>query len=76
MAGLGEWGWVLEQSVELAGDVAFETAAGFAGGFPFADAFGYVGPGFGAGPGAGDSDGVDCLVEGAVAASVEPVAGV
>ncbi len=60
----------------MAGDVAFQTAAGFAGGFALADSFGYVGAGFGAVSGAGDGDGVDCLVEGAVAVSVEPVAGV
>ena len=59
---LGGWGWVFEESVELSGDIAFETAAGFAGGFALAGAFGYVGLGFGAVPGAGDGDGVDCLM--------------
>ena len=58
---LGGW-WVFEESVELAGDIAFETAAGFAGGFALAGAFGYVGPGFGTVSGAGDGDGVDCLM--------------
>ena len=72
---LGGW-WVFEESVELAGDIAFETAAGFAGGFPFAGAFADVGAGFGTVSGAGDGDGVDCLVELAVAASVQSVAGV
>ena len=37
------------------------------GGFSLADAFGYVGTGFGAVPSAGDSDGVDGAVELAVA---------
>ena len=67
LGGLGCWWWVLEESVEVSGDVSFEAAAGFAGGFSLADAFGYVGLGFGAFPGAGDSDGVDGAVELAVA---------
>ena len=67
--------WVLEESVEVAGDVSFEEAAGFAGGFPLGGSFGDVGAGFVTGPGAGDGDGVDCLVELAVAASVEAVSG-
>ena len=62
LARLGGWGWVFEESVELSGDVPFEAAAGFAGGFALAGAFGYVGPGFGTVPGAGDGDGVDCLM--------------
>ena len=75
---LSNWFWwgVFEESVDLSGDVAFEEAAGFAGGFSFVDAFLDVGAGFGAVPAAGDGDGVDCLVELAVAASVESVAGV
>ena len=60
----------------MVGDVPFEAAAGFSGGFSLADAFLDVGLGFGAVSGAGDSDGVDGLVEVAVAASVQPVAGV
>ena len=72
---LGGW-WVFEESVELSGDVSFEAAAGFAGGFPLAGSFGYVGPGFGTVSGAADGDGVDGLVELAVAASVESVTGV
>ena len=60
----------------MSGDVAFETSAGFAGGFPLAGSFGYVGPGFGTVSGAADGDGVDCLVELAVASSVESVTGV
>ena len=60
------WGRVLEESVEVAGDVSFEAASGFAGGFSLADAFGDVGPGFGAVPSAGDGDGVEGAVELAV----------
>ena len=71
----GCWGRVLEEAVEVAGDVPFEAASGFSGGFSLADAFGYVGPGFGAVPSAGDSDGVDGAVELAVAVAAEPVAG-
>ena len=63
-------GWVFEESVELAGYVAFETAAGFSGGFALADAFGEVGPGFGTVSGAADGYGVEGLVEFSVAASV------
>ena len=55
-------GWVFEDSVEVAGDVALEAAAGFSGGFAFAGALGDVGAGFGAVSGAGDGDGVDCLM--------------
>ena len=73
---LGGWGWVFEESVELSGDVPFETSAGFAGGFPFAGSFGDVGAGFGTVSGAADGDGVDCLVELAVASSVQSVTGV
>ena len=60
----------------MAGDVAFEAAACFAGGFALAGAFGDVGAGFGADPGPGDDDGVEGLVELAVAAPVQPVTGV
>ena len=66
LVGSVHWWWVFEESVEVAGDVPFEAAAGFAGGFSLADAFGDVGPGFGAVPGAGDGDGVKRLVELAV----------
>ncbi len=54
--------WVFEESVEVAGYVAFEAAAGFSGGFALADAFGEVGPGFGAVSGAADGDGVEGLM--------------
>ena len=43
----------------MAGDVPFEAAAGFAGGFSLGGSFGYVGPGFGTVSGAGDGDGVE-----------------
>ena len=69
-------GGVFEESVEVAGDVSFEAASGFSGGFSLAGSFGYVGPGFGTVAGTDDGDGVECLVELAVAASVESVAGV
>ena len=52
----------------MAGEVAFEPAAGLSGGFPLGGSFGYVGPGFWTDPGAGDDDGVDGLVELSVAA--------
>ena len=60
----------------MAGDVPFEAASCFAGGFSLADAFGYVGLGFGTVAGAGDGDVVERSVELAVTASVESVAGV
>ena len=67
---------VLEEAVDLAGDVAFEAALGFSGGFAFGGSFGDVGLGVGAVAAAGDGDGVQCAVELAVAAAVEAVAGV
>ena len=70
LVGSVRWWWVFEESVEVAGDVPFEAAAGFAGGFSLGGAFGYVGLGFGAGPGAGDSDDVERMVEGSVTASM------
>ena len=63
---LGVWWGVFQKPVEVAGDVPFEAASSFSDGFSLADAFGYVGPGFGAVPGAGDGDGVKRLVELAV----------
>ena len=59
-------GRVFEESIEVAGDITFQEAAGFSGGSSFVDAFGYVGAGFGTVPGAGDSDDVERLVEGPV----------
>ena len=76
LGGLGCWWWVLEESVEVAGEVPFQAASGFSGGFSLADAFGDVCPGFGTVPGAGDDDGVERLVELAVTVAAEPVAGV
>ena len=38
---------VLEEAVDLAGDVAFEAALGFSGGFAFGGSFGDVGLGVG-----------------------------
>ena len=57
---LGVWWGVFEESVEVAGDVPFEAASCFAGGFSLGGAFGYVGLGFGTVAGAGDGDVVDC----------------
>ena len=54
----------------MAGDVPFEAASCFAGGFSLADAFGYVGLGFGTVAGAGDGDVVERAVELAVTASM------
>ena len=67
---------VLEEAVDLAGDVAFEAALGFSGGFAFGGSFGDVGLGVWAVAAAGDGDGVQRAVELAVAAAVEAVAGV
>ena len=67
---------VLEEAVDLAGDVAFEAALGFSGGFAFGGSFGDVGLGVWAVAAAGDGDGVQRSVELAVAAAVEAVAGV
>ena len=44
---------VLEEAVDLAGDVAFEAALGFSGGFAFGGSFGDVGPGCGGSSGCG-----------------------
>ena len=65
---------VLEEAVDLAGDVAFEAALGFSGGSAFGGSFGDVGLGVGAVAAAGDGDGVQRAVELAVAAAVEAVA--
>ena len=46
----------------MAGEVAFEAAAGFSSGFPLGGSFSYVGPGSWTDPGAGDDDGVDGLM--------------
>ena len=67
---------VLEEAVDLAGDVAFEAALGFSGGFALGGSFGDVGLGVWAVAAAGDGDGVQRAVELAVAAAVGAVAGV
>ena len=67
---------LLEEAVDLAGDVAFEAALGFSGGFALGGSFGDVGLGVWAVAAAGDGDGVQRAVELAVAAAVEAVAGV
>ena len=66
---------VLEEAVDLAGDVAFEAALGFSGGFAFGGSFCDVGLGVGAVAAAGDGDGVQRSVELAVAAAVGPEPG-
>ena len=46
LGGLGCWWWVLEESVEVAGEVPFQAASGFSGGFsevpPISWSVGYV----------------------------------
>jgi hypothetical protein len=66
-------GWGREDLVDLAGEVAFEAADGFAAGFAFGDAAGEVlaGAGVPAQPGQGDAvERGACL---SVAAAVEPM---
>ena len=64
----------LEESVEVAGDVAFECADGFAACFAFGDASLDVGLGAGVGACSGECDGVDGVVESSVAAPLEAAA--
>jgi len=66
-------GWVFEEAVETAGDVALEAAAGFAGGLAFGDAPGEVVAAGLVVAGAGEHHGVQRVVGVAVAALVEPV---
>ena len=61
---------------DAAGEVAFEAADGFSGGFAFGAFAGEVVAGFGVTAGAGDRDAVDGGVDLAVAAAVEAVASV
>src|SRR6266566_8097166 len=68
------WRSVFEEAVEAAGEVALEAAGCFASGFSFLQPSFDVGDGGGVGAFAGDEDHVECAVEFAVAASVEPVA--
>ena len=64
----------LQESVEAAGDMAFEGADRFAAGFALADAPLDVGLGLGVCAGSGEGDAVDGVVECPVAAAVEAVA--
>ena len=66
-------GWGREDLVDLAGEVAFEAADGFAAGFAFGDAAGEVVAGAGIPAQAGQSDAVERGVGLAVTAAVEPV---
>ena len=67
---------MLEEAVDLAGDVAFWAVLGFSGGFAFGGSFGDVGLGVWAVAAGGDGDGVQRVVGLAVAVAVEAVAGV
>ena len=68
----GCWG-VLEESVEVAGEVALEAAAGFSAGLAFGDAALEVGLGTGVVLATDDDDLVEGPVELTVAAAAEPV---
>ncbi len=65
---------VLEESVEVAGEVALEAAGCFAAALAFLDATVDVGDRRGMGSTAGDEDHVQRSVEPAIAAAVESVA--
>ena len=67
-------GCVLEESVEVAGEVAFEAADRFATSLAFLDATLDVGDRRGVGAASGDEDHVQCAIELPVAAAVEAVA--
>ena len=71
MNGLGR----LQESPDVAGEVALEAADGFAGGLAFAAAAGDVVLGLGVAAGAGDDDAVQCGVDLAVAAAVQASGG-
>src|SRR6188472_686965 len=62
-----------EDAVKLAGDVALEAAPDLTAGLAFGGASGDVFLGRWAGSDAGQGDGVDCAVQGSVAAAVESV---
>src|SRR5262249_53377746 len=66
--------WVLEESVELAGEVAFEAAGCLAAALSFADATLDVVDGRWVDSASGEDDLVECAVELSVAAAVESVA--
>ncbi len=65
---------VLEESVEIAGEVALEAASGFAAALAFLDAPVDVCDRGGVGVASGDQDHVQGAVEPTVAAAVEAVA--
>jgi hypothetical protein len=62
-------------AVEVPGEGALEAAADVAMGLALQGATGFVGPGLGVASDAGDRDGVQCPVQGAVAAAVKAVTG-
>src|SRR5438067_7821974 len=66
--------WVLEEPVEVAGEVALEAAVCFAAGFAFLQSPFHVGDCRGVCASPGDQDEVQRSVESAVTAAVEPVA--
>jgi hypothetical protein len=70
---LAPGGW-LAQSPDLAGEVALEAADGFAGGLALVAASGDVVASGLVAAGAGDDDAVQCGVDLAVSALVEPLA--
>src|SRR5436190_21800027 len=69
----GRW-WVLEESVEVAGEVALEAAGGLAAAVALADATLDVVDGRSVHSASGEDDLVECAVELSVAAAVESVA--
>jgi hypothetical protein len=66
--------WVLEESVEVAREVALEAAGGLAAALSFADATLDVVDGRSVHSASGEDDLVECAVELSVAAAVESVA--
>jgi len=70
----GQWGSVLEQSVEPACEVALETAVGLTAGLAFAYSPLDVADRGRVRSTSGDEDLVKCSVESAIAAAVEAVA--
>jgi predicted component of type VI protein secretion system len=68
------WRSVFEESVEVAGEVALEAAGRFAVALAFSDATLDVGDRRRVRATSGDEDHVQCAVESAIAAAVEPVA--
>ena len=67
--------WDGQVAVEAAGELSFEAADRVASGLAFGDLARDVGLGVGVHPGAGDRDDVQRVVELAVAAFLQPVAG-